>query len=90
MEVDLNKSLEDKNIIERHTKTNEDGKNQFYIVPALLETDTTIKDLKTRVEGLEDAMRFFSEWYNTTQRANILLPNTLDESGNTKLILPNG
>ncbi len=77
-----NKSLESKTIIEKYTI---DGQFKFGL--ALLELERTNKDYKTRLEALEEAMQFFSEWYNTTQRSNILLPNNLDTSGNSKIIL---
>lgn len=83
MEVDLNKPLEEKNIIEKHT--NPEG--QFKVGSALIDLERRNKDLEIRVMALEEAMQFFSEWYNTTQRANIILPDNLDDSGNTKLIL---
>jgi DNA-binding MarR family transcriptional regulator len=80
---EISKSLEQKNIIERHT--NSEGK--FNLSTSLLEADRNIKALTERVAACEEALTFFSEWYNKTQRANILLPDSLDESGNTKLIL---
>lgn len=82
MEVDLTKPLGDKNIIEKHTIQKE-----FRVGTAFLDLEARNKDLQMRVEGLEEAMQFFSDWYNKTQRANILLPDTMDEKGNTKLIL---
>ncbi len=81
------KTLEEKNIIERHTVINDEGQPVVKVFPALLETDRNIKALTERVAACEEALTFFSEWYNKTQRSNILLPDNLDESGNTKLIL---
>jgi len=80
------KSFDEKNIVERHMLAN----GQFNFGTAFLEADARIHDLTNRVNACEEALTFFSEWYNKTQRANILLPDNLDESGNTKLILPNG
>lgn len=68
------KSLEDKNIIERHTR---DGK--FNLSSALLEQDTKIK-------ALQEAMVFMAKWYdevNSKPKQDILVPET-------KIILPNG
>lgn len=85
MEVNLNKPLEDKNIIEKHTV-----ENQFKVGSALLDLERRNKDLKIRVEALEEAMQFFSEWYNKTQRANILVPDTLaSDHDNPSIILLN-
>jgi hypothetical protein len=82
MEIDNTKPLELKNIIEKFTI-----EGNFKIGSALLYMESENKKLTTRVDALEEAMQFFSEWYNKTQRANIILPDNLDESGNTKLIL---
>lgn len=82
MEIDNTKPLELKNIIERFTI-----ESKFNIGSALLYMESENKKLISKVEALEEAMQFFSEWYNKTQRVNIILPNNLDESGNTKLIL---
>lgn len=85
MEEEVSKTLEEKDIVERHTTS-----EGFKFGTALRELEARNKDLVTRVSACEEALTFFSEWYNKTQRANILLPDNLDESGNTKLILPNG
>lgn len=77
------KTLEQKTIIERHT--NSEGK--FNLAIALVESDNKVKELTKRIEACEEALTFFSEWYNKTQRANIILPDNLDESGQVKLIL---
>lgn len=82
MEIDNTKPLELKNIIEKFTI-----EGNFKIGSALLYMESENKKLTTRVDALEEAMQFFSEWYNKTQRANIILPDNLDENGNTKLIL---
>lgn len=70
MEVDLNKPLEEKNIVEKHTNP----KKEFKIGSALLDLERRNKELQDRVTGLEEAMQFFSEWYNKTQRSNLILP----------------
>ena len=75
------KPLELKNIIEKYTI---DGQFKFGL--ALLELERINKDQANRLEALEDAMKFFVEWYNTTQRVDILVPEHLSE-GKTKLIL---
>jgi hypothetical protein len=82
MEIDNSKYLSEKNIIEKHT-TN----GQFKLSLALLELERINKEQEIRIQALEEAMMFFSNWYNTTQRPNILVPDNLDENGNTKLIL---
>lgn len=81
MKVNLDKSLEEKNIIEKFTI---DG--NFKIGSALLELERVNKELRSRIEGLEEAMQFFSEWYNKTQRVNILVPEHL-AGDTTKLII---
>ena len=43
--------------------------------------------MENRIKELEEAMMFFSDWYNRTQKSNIILPDNLDEKGNTKIIL---
>lgn len=78
MEVNLNKPLNEKNIIEKHT--NSEG--QFKIGSAIMDLEIRNKQLESRVEGLEEAMQFFSEWYNKTQRSNLILPEE------QKIILP--
>jgi hypothetical protein len=77
------KKLEDKNIIEKHTTT--DGR--FNLASLLLQQDSIITDLKKRVEGLEEAMIFFSDWYNKTQVSNIILPDNSNSNGTPKIIL---
>ena len=62
-----------------------DGK--FNLANALKYLQNVNKYQEERILALEEAMMFFSEWYNTTQRANIILPDNVDESGKTKLIL---
>lgn len=82
MEIDNTKPLELKNIIEKFTI-----EGNFKIGSALLYMEVENKKLTDRVIGLEEAMQFFSEWYNKTQRINIILPDNLDDKGNNKLIL---
>lgn len=85
MEVDLTKPLEEKNIIEKHTV-----ENQFRVGSALIDLERRNKELEARIIGLEEAMQFFSEWYNKTQRANILVPDTLaSDHDNPGIILLN-
>jgi hypothetical protein len=62
-------------IVQRNTK---DGK--FNLANALV-------DIDNRLKGLEEAMAFFSSWYNETQRVNILVPEHLANDNNNKLIL---
>ena len=76
------KPLEEKNIVERHTMS--DGK--FNLGNALVEQEHIIKHLLDRIVGLEEAMQFFSEWYNRTQRVDILVPDTLAQD-KPKIIL---
>jgi len=83
MEIDNSKPLEEKNIIEKFTN----DKGQFKIGSALLYQEAIIKKQEERIAGLEEAMQFFSEWYNRTQRVDILVPENLDTSGNTKIII---
>jgi beta-lactamase class D len=84
MEVDNSKPLDQKNIIERFTV-----EGQFKIGSALLYQEQVIKKQEERILGLEEAMQFFSEWYNKTQRVDILVPDSLKNEidGKTKLIL---
>jgi len=83
MEIDNSKPLDQKNIIERFTI-----EGQFKIGSALLYQEQIIKKQEERIAALEEAMMFFSNWYNTTQRPNILVPEHLanDDKPN-KLIL---
>lgn len=76
--------MEDKSIIERWTI---EGK--FNLAAALAELESKNKRLNKQIEGLEEAMIFFSDWFNKTQvsEPKIILPTHLDESGNNKLIL---
>lgn len=71
----------EKNIITMFTV---DGK--FNYGNALLYLENITKYQKERIEALEEAMQFFSEWYNTTQRVNILVPEHLNNTGG--IILP--
>ena len=70
-----------KNIIQRHT--NDEGK--FNLSTALLEQEAMIKSLSQRLDGCEEALTFFSEWYNKTQRVDILVPEHIKKD--TGLIL---
>lgn len=72
---DIEQQLRVKDIIQKHTK---EGK--FNLANALVE-------LETRSIALEEAMAFFSAWYNETQKTNILVPEHL--KNNTPFILPN-
>jgi hypothetical protein len=83
MEIDNSKPLDNKNIIEKFT----DDKGQFKIGSALLYQEQIIKKLEERILGLEEAMQFFSEWYNKTQRSNILVPEHLANDKSSGLIL---
>lgn len=65
------KSLEEKNIVERHTMS--DGK--FNLGNCLAEIEAINKHNIEKIVALEEAMQFFSEWYNRTQRVDILVPN---------------
>ena len=71
-------------IIERYTK---EGK--FNLSEALITQDRIIKNLSERVIALEEAMMFFSNWYNKTQETNILVPEHLkkDIYGSTTSII---
>ncbi len=75
------KPLEEKNIVERHT--NKDG--QFNLGNCLAEQEAINKHLIEKVEALEQAMQFFVDWYNRTQRVDILVPDHIKDS---KIILP--
>lgn len=83
MEIDNSKPLEEKNIIEKFTN----DKGEFKIGSALLYQEQIIKKQEERILGLEEAMQFFSEWYNKTQRANILVPEHLTKENPSGLIL---
>jgi len=78
----MESSKEDLNIITMFTK---DGK--FDIGSAFRYVENVNKHQEERILALEEAMMFFSKWYNETQRANIILPDNLNENGSTKLIL---
>jgi len=66
-----------KDIIQRYTTP---GKG-LAIANALVEVED-------RLLGLEEAMSFFSNWYNKTQRGpEILLSDTTNENGTPKIIL---
>jgi hypothetical protein len=84
MEIDNSKPLSEKNIIEKFTV-----EGQFKIGSALLYQEQIIKKQEERIAGLEEAMQFFSEWYNKTQRPNILVPEHLggDTPNTSGLIL---
>lgn len=79
------KPLEEKNIIEKYTK---DG--QVKVGLCLLELEKINKDQELRITALEEAMAFFSKWYNDTQRVDILVPDTLKnelDNNGPKIIL---
>lgn len=84
MEDNNSKPLNEKNIVEKHTID-----KQFKYLVAMLDLENRIKDQQTRIEALEDAMRFFVEWYNTTQRVDILVPDSVKNEidGKSKIIL---
>lgn len=84
MEIHNSKPLEDKNIIEKYTI---DG--QFKYGLALLELERINKDQEKRILGLEEAMQFFSEWYNKTQRVDILVPEHLSGESTKVVLGPN-
>lgn len=90
MSIDTTKPYEQKNIIERHTTVNGD-KQQFNIASALVEIDVRLKLLEDTFLGLDEALGFFTEWYNTHKRVDILVPtsNIMGTSDNNppKLIL---
>ena len=69
------KPLEEKTIVERHTMS--DGR--FNLAGCLMEQEAINKDLIIKVAALEEAMQFFSEWYNKTQRVEILVPENFDK-----------
>lgn len=62
-----------------------DGK--FNLASALKYLQNVNKYQEERILALEEAVMFFSDWFNKTQRKEIILPDNVDESGNTKLIL---
>lgn len=69
-----NKSLEEKNIVERHTT--EAG---FNLANYLFEQEAINKHNIEKIEALEQAMQFFVDWYNRTQRVDILVPEGFDK-----------
>lgn len=78
------KPLEEKTIVEKYTV----GK-EVKVGLCLLELERTNKAQELRIQGLEEAMQFFSEWYNKTQRVDLLVPEHLSSSNNTGgIILP--
>jgi len=86
MKIDNSKPLDQKNIIERFTV-----EGQLKIGSLLLYQEDIIKKQEIRIQALEEAMQFFSEWYNKTQRPNILVPehlyNETEDNTSAKLIL---
>lgn len=65
-----------KDIIQKHTH---EGK--FNLANAIVE-------IEERMNALEEAMSFFSNWYNKTQRIEILVPDYLaNDEDKPKLIL---
>jgi len=52
--MEENKTLEEKNIIEKHTFN-----KQFKLSVALIDLENRIKDLDVRTRALEEAMHFF-------------------------------
>ena len=83
MEINQSKPLEEKNIIEKHYIN-----GQVKIGPAMLELENKIKAQELRIQGLEEAMQFFSEWYNKTQRVDLLVPEHLSSNSTGGIILP--
>lgn len=77
------KPLEEKTIVEKYTV----GK-EVKVGLCLLELERTNKAQELRIQGLEEAMQFFSEWYNKTQRVDILVPEHLSNNGTGSIILP--
>lgn len=68
-------------IVQRHTQGAEGEKGKFNLANALTEIDE-------RLAGLEEAMAFFSNWYNKTQRTEIIVPEHLaGDNDKPKLIL---
>lgn len=80
--MDTNKPLEEKTIIERYTNPD----NKFRIDLAFLELERINKDKEIRIQALEEAMAFMVDYYKS-QKVDIILPDSLDDKGNTKLIL---
>jgi hypothetical protein len=78
----IEKPFDEKTLVEKFTI---DG--NFKLGSALNFLESLHKKQETRLAALEEAMMFFSDWYNKTQRANIIMPENTDENGNTKLIL---
>jgi len=70
--MEENKTLEEKNIIEKHTFD-----KQFKLSVALIDLENRIKDLDVRTRALEEAMHFFVQWYNEKERVDILVPEHL-------------
>jgi len=75
--IQTSKPYEEKNIIERHTTVNGD-KQQFNIANALIEIDVRLKLLEDTFQGLDQALGFFTEWYNKHQRVDILVPKDMN------------
>jgi len=85
--MESNKPLEEKTIIEKYT----DSEGKFKMGYAILDLDKTNKNQEERIRGLEEAMQFFSEWYNKTQRVDILVPEHLaNNNSGTPIILSPG
>ena len=78
------KPLEEKSLVERHMMAN----GQFNLGGYLGEQEKINKDLILRVAALEEAMMFFSNWYNKKYASNIIVPEHLANDDNqTKIIL---
>lgn len=73
-EQDLTKSLEDKNIIERHTILKEDGTQGVKVGSALLELEARLKTTETKLKQTEEALSFLAAWWEEKHGNGLILP----------------
>lgn len=73
-EKDLTKSLEDKNIIEKHTVLKEDGTYGVKVGSALIELDSRLKNTEAKLKQAEEALAFLAAWWEEKHGNGLILP----------------
>ena len=68
--MENNKPLEEKTIIERHTK---EGK--FHLTTSLIEMDTRLKTQNERLKRAEEALEFLAVWWEENFGNKLILPS---------------